>query len=244
MPGILAVFVPQAAGAVLDEKKQGYGKLGSYGANTCCIIAAHCPETSRVFMAHIDNESYIQSSLNKINYWLRENASQAVNVHLLSGVGEWSTLRSRVERLKNVNIVQCSLGNNGESEQLLIDTRGNFTSEFEPLKDVSVPSDIEMTLMSMAALIGTYNEDPNQALDLILDEKNIAQNRRPPGCTASSELVNVSLAGSRAENFPWNLNSSGRVSSIELSKANFTSPPEEPLIKPGFINARGKLGLF
>lgn len=238
MPGILAVFVPQAAGAVLDEKKQGYGKLGSYGASLCCIIAAHCPETSRVFMAHIDIESYIQSSLNKINYWLRENDSQTVNVHLLSGLGEWSTLRSRAETLKNVNIVQCSLGNNGESEQLIIDTRGNFTSEFEPLKDVSVPSDIEMTLMSMAALNGAYASGQAQDINLILDEKNIAKNERPPRCAAQPELASTPPLSSKATELTWSLGMQGCVNnSIE------TANPA-PLIKPGFINKRGKQGLF
>jgi hypothetical protein len=43
-----AINVFQGTGSIIDGNL-GYGKLATFGAGPCCIVAAHCPETKNYF---------------------------------------------------------------------------------------------------------------------------------------------------------------------------------------------------
>lgn len=172
-----AINIFQAQGGVLDENKYGYGKLASYGAGPCCIVAAFCPETKRIFLSHIDSSKYINDVCNKINYWVRDNEKQSVEIHLLSGQGKWEELPKTItERIPNHQIKTQRFCQEQFCERFMIDTNGKFTRDFEIHQTVDLGS---LESANMTAICNVTSDKKNLLITLCIDEKNHDINKRP-----------------------------------------------------------------
>jgi hypothetical protein len=135
----------------------------------CCRTL---PRNKKLFLTHIDIPHYINDVCNKINYWIRDNQNQNVNIHLLSAHQEWTELQEKIkERIPNHAVIQASL-NTGEQkgECFTIDTEGNYQNTVD-MKNLQYIGSIEMA--NMAALSNVYEgiNNKNLALELVIDEK-------------------------------------------------------------------------
>ncbi|AIK97263.1 hypothetical protein [Candidatus Odyssella acanthamoebae] len=133
-----------------------YPIIGSYGAESCVIMAVHNAEAQASALCHIDIFTEI-SSLNKVFHNLQSQKSEALEVHLAGGddyvIEMMLSILKLIEQQPNAIIKSANLVTN-YANKLAIDSRTGeiYTSFDSPYLKHEEDYDLRMRLIALACV--------------------------------------------------------------------------------------------